>query len=389
MLNSLFFAVLATLLALLTTYLISRIHKPPLINDRSATIDGLRGYLAFFVFLHHSSIWFLYSKTGEWVLPSARLYAHFGQSSVALFFMITGFLFFRKILDGKESPVDWLRLFVSRLLRLTPLYFLLVFLVFLVVMKISNFEIRSTSSSIAVDMFKWFAFTAFGAPDINGIENTRYIVAGVTWSLRYEWLFYFCLPLLAVINGLRVPVYALLLGAFGFTALGAWHVSIHYISFLCGIFAASLIRFTRLKEFALTPFSSLLSIFLLGAVVFSFSSGYDFCSILLIGIFFILVSAGASIFGLLTNPLSRLFGEFSYGIYLLHGIILFVVLNFIITPSVLRKLNGNEYSLIVLGITPAIVFFGFISFRYIESPFMRLTGLATTRVRSVFSINNL
>lgn len=386
--NSPLFAVLATLVALLTTYLISKIQKPPSINDRSVTVDGLRGYLAFFVFLHHASIWFLYLKTGEWVLPNTHLYAHFGQSSVALFFMITGFLFFRKILDGKKSPIDWLRLFVSRFLRLTPLYFLLVFLVFLVVMKISDYEMKGTLSSIVLDMFKWFAFTVFGAPDINGIKDTRYIVAGVTWSLRYEWLFYLCLPVLAVIHGLRVPVYALLLGGVGFTALGAWHVSIHYVSFVCGIFAASLIRFNWLRKFALTPFSSLFAIVLLGAVVLCFSSGYEFFSILLIGIFFALISSGTSIFGILTNPLSRLFGEFSYGMYLLHGIIIFVVFDFVITPDVLREFNGNEYSLVVLSITPVIVFFGFISFKYIESPFMRLTSLATTRLRSILSMNN-
>jgi len=53
----------------------------------------LRGYLAFCVFLHHASFYVEFAHAGEWIEPASRVYSHLGDSSVKLFFMITGFLF--------------------------------------------------------------------------------------------------------------------------------------------------------------------------------------------------------------------------------------------------------------------------------------------------------
>ncbi len=94
--------------ALATCEFIRRLGSARLPASRFVTIDGLRGYLAFFVFLHHSSIWYYYLKDGLWQLPPSRLYAHFGQTSVALFFMVTGFLFAHKLLHSRGTPIRWL-----------------------------------------------------------------------------------------------------------------------------------------------------------------------------------------------------------------------------------------------------------------------------------------
>ncbi|WP_428425704.1 acyltransferase family protein [Methylibium sp.] len=70
--------------------------------------------------MHHSCLWYFHLRTGEWAPPASRLYTHLGQGSVALFFMITGFLFFSKLLDGRTRRIDWSKLFIARFLRLTP-----------------------------------------------------------------------------------------------------------------------------------------------------------------------------------------------------------------------------------------------------------------------------
>ena len=82
--------------ALATSFLLLKRFGFPRQSARFASIDGLRGYLAFFVFLHHACIWYFYLQTGEWGRPPSNLYSHLGRSSVVLFFMITGFLFFTK-----------------------------------------------------------------------------------------------------------------------------------------------------------------------------------------------------------------------------------------------------------------------------------------------------
>ena len=91
-------------------------------TGRFKSIDGLRGYLAFFVFIHHSAIWYFLLREHQWGLPPSRVYSHFGPTSVSLFFMITSFLFFSKLIEAKGKNIDWLKLYTSRFLRIFPLY---------------------------------------------------------------------------------------------------------------------------------------------------------------------------------------------------------------------------------------------------------------------------
>ncbi|MDP3597446.1 MAG: acyltransferase, partial [Nitrospirota bacterium] len=212
-------AIASLLVAVATSFvLVKRFGAPPS-EGRYASIDGLRGYLAFFVFLHHSCVWYFYLNTGRWELPPSNLYSHFGQSSVVLFFMITGFLFFSKLIAGRTSPVDWGKLFVSRFLRLTPLYVFVVLLLFVTVGYLSGGTANESTSKLMVGAVRWLGFTAFGGPNLNGVEDTYVIVAGVMWTLAYEWLFYFSLPLLALTVGVRAPLTYLVLS--GTIVLGA------------------------------------------------------------------------------------------------------------------------------------------------------------------------
>ena len=130
-------ALVATLAATFVSYLLSRQYEPSASADRFLSIDGLRGYLALFVFLHHSCVWYFYVRSGRWETPPSQLYVHFGQSSVALFFMITGFLFYSKLINAhRHRSFDWERLYIARVLRLTPLYlFAVALMLFLVILK--------------------------------------------------------------------------------------------------------------------------------------------------------------------------------------------------------------------------------------------------------------
>ena len=60
-------------------------------NVKYPAIDGVRGYLGFFVFLHHAYIWNHYLKHHVWENPKSNFFNHLGQTSVALFFIITSF----------------------------------------------------------------------------------------------------------------------------------------------------------------------------------------------------------------------------------------------------------------------------------------------------------
>lgn len=69
-------AVILTAVAALFSFLLFRRQVVGPKQGRFDAIDGLRGYLAFFVFLHHSAIWYFFLRTGFWQAPaSAFLYA--------------------------------------------------------------------------------------------------------------------------------------------------------------------------------------------------------------------------------------------------------------------------------------------------------------------------
>ncbi|HHW2245112.1 TPA: acyltransferase family protein [Pseudomonas aeruginosa] len=210
-------------LALVTCGVVRRFGGDSLPASRFVTIDGLRGYLAFFVFLHHSVIWYYYLRDGLWQLPPSRLYTHFGQTSVALFFMVTGFLFAHKLLHSRGTPIRWLDVYASRIARLLPAYLLAMALLFLLVFTATGFSLREAPSALLGKMLDWLLFSIPSKPDMNGFIGTFRIVAGVTWTLPYEWLFYFCLPFLGVLLGNRPsPVAMAIMAGMIWLVLKAW-----------------------------------------------------------------------------------------------------------------------------------------------------------------------
>ncbi len=335
--------------ALATCEFIRRLGSARLPASRFVTIDGLRGYLAFFVFLHHSSIWYYYLKDGLWQLPPSRLYAHFGQTSVALFFMVTGFLFAHKLLHSRGTPIRWLDVYASRIARLLPAYLLAMALLFLLVFTATGFSLREAPSALLGKMLDWLLFSIPSKPDMNGFIGTFRIVAGVTWTLPYEWLFYFCLPFLGVLLGNRPsPVAMAIMAGMISLVLKAWQPNwtLAYM-FVAGGLSALAVRSTHLQRFAASIPGNLLCLA------------------------FLLIAAGSSLFGLLTQALSRFLGEMTYSMYLLHGCILFISFELLIGRDNAKAFSALEHWLVIGAITPLVVLASYLSFRFIESPAMQ------------------
>jgi peptidoglycan/LPS O-acetylase OafA/YrhL len=165
-------AIGALAVALAAVFLLQRRFGAPPPARRFATLDGLRGYAAFLVFIGHASTWVVYARTGVATYPASRLYRHFGESSVALFFMITGLLFWSKVIDGRSRPLDWRRLYVSRVLRLFPLFVVLVALLWIVGLAADGPHLRVSPARCAADRCR-LAFTIAGMPDINRTAEPR------------------------------------------------------------------------------------------------------------------------------------------------------------------------------------------------------------------------
>lgn len=320
-----YFAVLAGALLILRVDPIFRAvdEAAPDPRNRFSTVDGLRGILAFGVFGHHAVVTHEYLRTGNWDYPPSAFYTLLGEVSVALFFAITGFLFWRKLLNARGA-IDWVQLYIGRFFRIAPLYMVAVLGVLVVVVARTNFELREPPHLLFGDVARWLSLGILGQPDVNGYEKTGLLLAGVTWTLRYEWLYYFSLPLLALFAGRAWHLMAAVGGLALSFAIYAFKPTSHalYASlFLCGMIAASLghagFRLHLSGKLGLT-----VGILCLGVLFTTFYTAKGIVQVILIGTVFCVLSSGNSMLGILRMKSVRRLGEISYGVYLLHGLVL-------------------------------------------------------------------
>ncbi|MEM5450510.1 acyltransferase family protein [Paraburkholderia guartelaensis] len=374
----------AVLLALATARVLIWRFGAPNAAGRFATIDGLRGYLAFFVFLHHSCIWYYYIRTSQFDSPPSNFMANIGRASVSLFFMITGFLFSTKIINDKENGVDWIKLYVSRVLRLTPLYLFAMLLLFVAVAFMSRFALTQSPLTLTINASRWLAFSSFGEPDLNGVKDTNLILSGVPWTLAYEWGFYLCLPLLAVMIGAIPSLAVLIIGFVGVLDLVHSHAESRFLApFLGGIIAALLCRHAWFRHLSQKSIASIVAIAAITVAVTLFPTTYARIPLALLSMSFAVIAGGASLFGALTSQLSRMLGELAYSIYLLHGFILFTLFNLVVGKQSARVFTPLEHWFTILLTTPVLVLVSYTTFRLIEKPAMQYTESVSKWVRQV------
>ncbi len=369
-------------IALFSVYLISKILVIKLAPVKYESIEGLRGYLAFFVFIHHAAFWQGYLQHGTWSLPDSNLFIQFGKASVAIFFMITGFLFFGKLRNAPNKPIDWIEFFISRLLRLTPLYIFAMCCMLLIVAILSSYTWVENPRSVLLEMAKWLGFSIYGIPDINGVKNTFLITAGVSWSLVYEWLFYFSLPAIGFIFYRIKSSFVTFLGTLALTA-SIYLSNIIFTEYLCmflvGAFAVYLVDQSAVQRFLQSRLSTFL-IASLSTLMIVFFTGNTWVELLIMGFIFTAIAAGNSLGGILTTRVSRIFGQITYSMYLLHGLILFITFRFLVHDS--RMDDIHFWSIIALCVVPVVVLC-FLTFYLIELPGMELAGYIRKIIYSI------
>jgi len=351
-------------------------------GERHAPIDGLRGFAALLVFLSHAALWLYFAKTGRWSNAPLRVYSNMGHAGVIVFFMITAYLFGSKLLQARHAGADWLRLYVSRVLRLTPLYLFVVIVILAVVALASDFQRKDSWAGLGASVAHWAAFTVWDTPDINGMRETWMVIAGVTWSLRYEWAFYLLLPLMGLALRVRAP-WLLVLA----TTLLAGQIAVSTLKlqlatpFLGGALAVWLTGFDRFKALAVHRGVSAAALAALMIVTAVSSSLFKPIPLALIAFTFTFIAGGNTLFGLLSSPAARLLGEVSYSMYLLHGIVLFVLVHWVIGLDTVAQMSPWLYWPIIVVVTPLLVGLCMLTFVLIERPGMRSVSRVTSRLR--------
>lgn len=295
---------------------------------RSDSLDGLRGLLATGVAFHHLMLLGWGIRTGQPGLPPSHFYSILGEMGVALFFMITGYLFWGKLVDS-GGILDWPRLYIGRFFRIYPLYLFTVLAYFAFCLIAWNGPIDSAPTHVASQAFQWLTVRLFASEPTPFLGITPfYGMMGQTWTLRYEWIFYLSLPLLAVFARERSHL-AISIVALCIIVAMSEHLPMPYgyfaVHFVCGVVVGSLLRAypaLRGDSIARTALAAIMAV-----VAFRFTDGaYTVAGSLALLAFFLMVTAGVSFGGLLKCRGAARLGNFSYSLYLLHGLIINAVL---------------------------------------------------------------
>ncbi|WP_246675479.1 acyltransferase [Mesorhizobium sp. B2-3-4] len=347
-------------------------------SARIRAIDGMRGYLALAVVLHHAVMYHELLTNGVWERPRSAFYDLLGQAGVSFFFIITAYLFWGKLLSAK-GPVNFPTLLLKRAFRIGPLYILAVGLA----MGLEVVDAGIDYSSFATYERALLNFL-FGAFDYIPLSSSRVCtLACVAWTLRYEWLFYFSLPIAAIFS--RHPVARIglpgILLVFSTIASASGGSAVY--SYL-GLFAGGMLCATletnawllRVHRHALSAFG----LAMLTSLFVNYDTAYAAGPVLVSTAVFFLIVSGADFFGLLTALRSVRLGEISYGIYLLQG--LAFVLVFSVAPIRGFALeSAGQYWLVTLMVMVVLIAMALAAHLLVEKPGVSLGGIFATTLR--------
>jgi peptidoglycan/LPS O-acetylase OafA/YrhL len=296
-----------------------------------AALDGLRGIAVLAVMAYHFSL-------GH--LPYAGRLFGSGWTGVDLFFVLSGFLITRILNESKGRHQFFLNFYARRTLRIFPLYFGVLIVVFGVIPKFVSLESLHLNSpggelpfwlyysNIAVCLYGWPA-AAMGHFWSLAIEEQFYLVWPlIVWSLSRRRLLHFCVAIIAAVNLIRVLAVFAHVSAVMTTYLTPFRID----TLLIGSAAALLVRSHPLiaRRFARPVLigSGMILVWMIAArsglsptdaVVRA--AGYP-----LLGIFFgSAVLSAATGGGIFTSALSLKAlthaGKYSYGMYVFHQLL--------------------------------------------------------------------
>jgi peptidoglycan/LPS O-acetylase OafA/YrhL len=283
--------------------------------------------------------------------------------------MITGFLFWDKAL---KSGVHLRRHLLSRVRRIYPLYIFSSLFIFSLVAFYSEFSLKVPISSLLISLAAWATGGLFKVDEING-QGLLFLNANVLWTLQYEWAFYLLLPLLALLFKRRtVLMAALYVGIVLAAVLSHMDTARSFLlvglPLLLGCITAAWLRNGRYVPRMNSQSSVATALCLLVLSVIGFRSGFATVDIVfLMWPLFSMIAAGCNPAGFLTSRSAAFLGKISYGVYMMHGIMLCFIQ---------RQWGGFEanYPIAFLGLflVAIFVFTGWCQwvFRNIEEPYI-------------------
>lgn len=157
-------------------------------------LNGLRFIAALLVVIHHSEQFkYIFKFDNYWNVRSIR---NVGQLGVILFFVLSGFLITYLLLKEKNDAgtISIKYFYFRRILRIWPLYYLIMILAFFILPYFSLFSIPGFTESFNADYWSIFILFLLFLPNVALVMYSPVPFASQSWSVGVEEQFYLLWP---------------------------------------------------------------------------------------------------------------------------------------------------------------------------------------------------
>jgi peptidoglycan/LPS O-acetylase OafA/YrhL len=291
---------------------------------RIPQLDAVRGVAILVVMMHNIGLKYP-------LFHSQQLFGD-GWMGVDLFFVLSGFLITGILVDTKQSEGYFKNFYVRRCLRIWPLYYSLIFFMFVIV----RFLNRAEFHTVLQQSSPWWAYPLFLQNFVGPISTNAAGPLGVTWSLAIEEQFYLVWPVVARFCSFK-QLGRVAIAEICISPALRYYLSLHHVNLYTNVFCrldglmagALLALLVRSDNFmagkwltrawialvVAAPLAFLTAHYNLGWIVYSFTA--------LASVSFVYIAMFSSRKWLqvaMTNRFLIYAGAISYGLYLLHKI---------------------------------------------------------------------
>lgn len=335
-------------------------------------LNGIRAVAALTVLFGH-----MFSPFGDWGLAPVSFHIPWPAEPVTTFFVISGFLITYLLMNeiGKTNDVSIPKFYMRRILRIWPLYYVYMVLAILSVVLLKGdinesiwyytFFSGNISHTLGIGLIPLFHYWSLG------VEEQYYL--WYPWVVKYnkERILKVVITLCAVWFGLKMGSYFLL-------GKGLVYKIFNTTRFDCMMIGAvGAILYYKKSDWFIRFCSNKWHIILSWALFFT-SGLYaqyipspirsEYISVVSL----LVIMAGLVSKPLLENRLMNYLGKISYGIYVIHPLLIFVGSWIVKSAGLLSNIHEGGHIVVFAGVSALTILLASLSYKYLEMPFLRL-----------------
>lgn len=310
-------------------------------------LNGLRFIAAFMVIIHHiEQIKGILGLKSLWENPCINI---LGPLGVVLFFVLSGFLItYLLLVENKSfSKINVKNFYIRRILRIWPLYYLILALSFFVFPQINFFAISNLNELLSQDFGIKLTLFVFFLPNISLLLYSPVPYGSQLWSVGIEEQFYLFWPLLfkvkkniksiimiillifVIIRIVLLPVFDTIVNSENSNLI---HVFFEHFNIDCMAIGAffSVLLFEKNKILSFL-YGQFFQVIILISTLFLIVKGYKFAFLtnqiyaLLFAIIILNLSSNKKNILNLENRMFNYLGKISYGLYMYHVIAIVII----------------------------------------------------------------